>query len=428
MRPLTPGAPFPPETCMTPTHNLRIDAQRLWESLMTMAEIGATANGGCNRQALTPEDGEGRALFARWCEAAGMSVQVDGLGSMFARLPGREDLPPVLIGSHLDTQPTGGKFDGVLGVLAGLEVVRTLNEAGVRLRRPLEIVNWTNEEGCRFTPVMLGSAVFAGVLTREAALAARSPEGAVLADELARLGLDAGAPVGGRVIDSYLELHIEQGPVLEEEGYDVGFVTGGQGLVWYDAHMRGCEGHAGATPMRLRRDALAGTAAFIGDLQALAGRHAPHGVATVGRIEVTPNSRNVVPGETRFTIDVRHPDADTLARMDLEARQAFDNRIKEFGLDGGLEQTSAFAPVAFDAGLLEIIRAQAHTLGLSGRDIVSGAGHDACHMARIAPAAMIFTPCVDGLSHNEAEHIHPHWARAGADLLLRSVLAIANRP
>lgn len=415
------------ELAMTPRHNLRIDPERLWSSLMEMARIGATAKGGCNRQALTPQDGEGRALFARWCRETSLEVRTDGIGSMFARWPGEEDLPPVLVGSHLDTQPTGGKFDGVLGVLAALEVVRTLRDTGVRLRRPVEIVNWTNEEGCRFTPVMLGSAVFAGALAHADALAARSPDGARLGDELVRLGVDPSAPVGGHAIDSYLELHIEQGPVLEEEGYDVGFVTGGQGLVWYDAQLRGAESHAGATPMALRRDALVGAAAVIGDLQDLAARYGPHGVATVGRLEVFPNSRNVAPGEARFTIDVRHPDASALARMDQEARAAFERRAGAFRLDGALARVSACDPVAFDPNLLAVIRQEAAALGLSGRDIVSGAGHDAFHMARLAPTAMIFVPCVGGVSHNEAEDIRPDWARAGADLLLRSLIAIANR-
>ncbi len=413
---------------MNPSHNLRINGERLWDSLMEMAKIGGTPRGGCNRQALTGEDAEGRALFTRWCEAAGCTLQIDRLGSMFARREGLEDLPPVLIGSHLDTQPTGGKFDGVLGVLAGLELIRSLNEAGIRTRRPIEIVNWSNEEGCRFSPSMLASAVFAGLTSEADALDTRDAAGIRFGDALAGMGQASVAPVGGRAIAAYLELHIEQGPILEAEGFDIGFVTGGQGLRWYDASFRGFESHAGPTPMPQRRDALVGAARFIEKVNAIGLAFPPLAVSTVGEVQVLPNSRNVIPGEVRLSVDIRHPEADVLAKMDARLREAFAETLAASRLEGELVDVLHSPAVPFDAGILGIIRAETAALGFTGRDIVSGAGHDAVHLAKIVPSAMIFTPCHDGISHNEAEDIQPRWAEAGANVLLATALALANRP
>lgn len=407
-------------------HNLRINGERLWRSLMEMAKIGGTPRGGCNRQALTSEDREGRALFKRWCEEAGLTVRVDKLGSMFARMDGREDLPPVLIGSHLDTQPTGGKFDGVLGVLAGLEVARCLNEAGLKPRRPIEIVNWTNEEGCRFTPVMLGSAVFAGVVSLERALGARDAQGIVLSDELARMSLDCIEEVGGRPIAAYLELHIEQGPILEDEGFDIGFVKGGQGHRWFDITLNGFERHAGTTPMPVRRDALAGAAFLIGEARHIGEQFAPNGVATVGCIQARPNSRNVIPGEVFMTLDLRHPVGDALANMHAAFMRSLVSAKEQFCIEADIACVSECEPVAFDAQVLDAVRRAGSVLGLRGRDIISGAGHDAFHMASLAPTAMIFTPCVGGVSHNESEEISPEWARNGANVLLLAALEIAE--
>lgn len=415
-----------PNSAPPSARNLRIDGDRLWRSLMEMGEIGATPRGGCNRQALTDEDRRGRALFRTWCEQAGLAVRVDQVGSMFARMEGREDLPPLLIGSHLDTQPTGGKFDGVLGVLAGLEVVRSLREAGFTPRRPIEVVNWTNEEGCRFTPVMLGSAAFAGVASLQRVLDARDSKGARLGDELARMELDCAEPVGGRPVGAYLELHIEQGPVLEDEGCDIGFVTGGQGHLWYDARLEGFERHAGTTPMPARRDALAGAAFLVGETQRVGHAFAPHGVATVGQLDVRPNARNVIPGEVRMSVDIRHPDAASLAAMDARLHRAFETAKETFRLDGDIRRVSECQPLTFDETMLAAIRRATGELGLRGRDIVSGAGHDAFHMAKIAPAAMIFVPCKGGISHNESEDMTPEWARAGADVLLRAAIEIAE--
>lgn len=405
--------------------NLAVNADRLWASLMEIARIGGTPKGGCNRQALTAEDGEGRALFRRWCEEAGARVTTDPLGSQFARIEGSEDLPPVLLGSHLDTQPTGGKFDGVLGVLAGLEVLRVIRESGIRPRRPIEVVNWTNEEGCRFAPAMIASAGFAGVMSVDQVLDVRDLQGIRFGDALEAIGVRPDAPLGGREIAAYLELHIEQGPYLEAEGLDVGIVTGGQGLYWYDVEVTGFEGHAGATPMARRADALVAAAKLVLAIEAIGHEFAPFAVATVGQAEVRPNSRNVVPGQVLFTVDMRHADAKILAAMHARFLE-----IIAAGNAAGITVTATkvaeTAPPAFDAGLLALLRREAEGLGLSQRDIISGAGHDAFHLNRIAPSAMIFTPCRDGISHNEAEDIRPEWARDGANLLLRAALRLAE--
>lgn len=410
---------------MSKRPNLAINSERLWASLMEMAQIGGTPKGGCNRQALTADDQAGRALFRRWCEAAGAEVRTDPLGSMFARREGREDLPPVLIGSHLDTQPTGGKFDGVLGVLAGLEVLRFLDESGIRTRRPIEVVNWTNEEGCRFAPAMLASAGFAGILSPEAVFETRDAAGIRFKDALADIGVVPDMPLGQREIAAYLELHIEQGPILEAEEADLGIVTGGQGLFWYDVEITGFESHAGSTPMPRRADALVAAAALVSALQEIGHGAAPFGVATVGQMEVRPNSRNVIPGSVLLSVDFRHPDLDALHRMDQRFREAVAG-LTGNGITMSVREVAATKPIAFDAGLLTLLRDEADALGLKHRDIISGAGHDAVHIAKIAPAAMIFTPCREGISHNEAEHIEPEQARDGANLLLRAALWLAD--
>jgi N-carbamoyl-L-amino-acid hydrolase len=332
-----------------------------------------------------------------------------------------------MIGSHLDTQPTGGKFDGVLGVLSGLEIVRRLNESGIRTRRPIEVVNWTNEEGCRFQPAMLGSAVFAGVLGADIALDARDADGARLADELAKNASDRQTDPRARRIAAYLELHIEQGPILEAEAADVGHVTGGQGMRWYDAVLRGFERHSGTTPMAMRRDALLAAARFIEAVHAIATAFGPPALATVGSMQVSPNSRNVIAGEVVLSVDLRHHDGNSLDAMDAALGEAF-SAVLTNGIEGDLREVAVTPPIPFDEGLLQIIRRQTGKLGLSGRDIVSGAGHDACHIARIAPAAMIFTPCRGGISHNEAEHIEQQWAENGANVLLRTALEVADAP
>ena len=408
---------------------VRVNGERLWDSLMTMAEIGATANGGVNRQTLTDEDKRGRDLFRSWCEAAGLTVSVDRMGSMFARRKGSDEArPPVLLGSHLDTQPTGGKFDGALGVLGALEVIRTLNDHDIQTKAPLEVVNWTNEEGCRFPPAMIASGVFARAFELDYALARKDQAGRTLGGELARIGYAGEQPVGGRPAGALFELHIEQGPILEAEGKRIGIVTGGQGTRWYDAEVTGAEAHAGPTPMERRRDPLRAAAAMLEEIYQVAHAHAPDGRATVGEFQAYPGSRNTVPGRVRFTVDLRHPDGATMDAMDRALHDLFARaNARERGRAAcRVEQIWYAPPVAFDPACIDAVRQAAATLGLSAREIVSGAGHDAVYMARVAPTAMIFVPCKNGISHNEAEYAAPEACEDGANVLLHAVLARAG--
>ena len=410
---------------MSTQGNLRINSARLWDSLMEMAKIGATPGGGNNRQTLTAVDREGRALFRRWCEEAGMVVGVDDLGNMFARRAGTNAaLAPVATGSHLDTQPTGGKFDGVLGVLAGLEIVRTLNELGIVTERPIEVINWTNEEGCRFGPAMLASGVFAGTHTRDWALARKDAQGVSFGEAL-QDGFAGDEPAGARPIHAYVELHIEQGPILEAEGCDIGVVTAGQGFRWFDVTITGRDSHTGATPMARRFDALLGAARLVDRVNAIALDHPP-GVGTVGFMEVAPNSRNVIPGLVKFTVDFRHVDGDALDRMAARFMREAEDMAAAQGLAIAIEPAGAQPPVHFNPEICQLIRHAAEEAGYAHRDIASGAGHDAFHIAKIAPAAMIFCPCIDGLSHNEAETILPEWAKAGTDVLLQTLVTLAR--
>jgi N-carbamoyl-L-amino-acid hydrolase len=408
--------------------DIRVDGERLWQSLMTMAEIGATPAGGVNRQTLTDEDKRGRDLFRAWCEEAGLQVSVDRMGSMFARRQGTDaDRPPVMLGSHLDSQPTGGKFDGALGVLAALEVVRTLNDHGAATRAPLEVVNWTNEEGCRIPPAMIASGVFADVFDLDHGLSRRDHAGRTIGDELRRIGYAGERPVGQRPVGALFELHIEQGPILEAEGQRIGIVTGAQGARWYDCAVTGAETHAGAAPMAGRRDALRGAAALLEDIYAVAQRHAPAGRATIGEFQAYPGSRNTVPGRVRFTVDLRHPDGATMDAMDRALRDAFERaHARSAGLEFRLDEIWYAPPVAFDPQCIEAVRQAAAGLGLTAREIVSGAGHDAVYMARIVPTAMIFVPCKDGISHAEVEYAAPEACADGASVLLHAVLARAG--
>jgi beta-ureidopropionase / N-carbamoyl-L-amino-acid hydrolase len=408
---------------------LRVNGERLWQSLMAMAEIGATPAGGVNRQTLTDDDRRGRDRFRSWCEEAGLQVSVDRMGSMFARREGAEtDRPPVMLGSHLDTQPTGGKFDGALGVLAALEVVRTLNDHRIRTQAPLEVVNWTNEEGCRFPPAMIASGVFAGVFDLEYGLSRRDHAGRTIGEELERIGYAGARPVGQRPVGALFELHIEQGPILEAEGQQIGIVTGGQGTRWYDCEVIGAETHAGPAPMESRRDALRGAAALLENIYRIAQRHAPSGRATVGEFQAYPGSRNTVPGRVRFTVDLRHPDGGAMDAMDHALREAFERaRGRHAGrLEFHLNEIWYAPPVAFDPECIDAVRQAAAGLGLSAREIVSGAGHDAVYMARAVPTAMIFVPCRDGISHAEVEYASPGACADGANVLLHAVLARAG--
>jgi N-carbamoyl-L-amino-acid hydrolase len=406
---------------------LRTNGARLWDSLERMAQIGATPKGGVCRLALTELDRQSRDLFVEWARAAGCTVRVDRMGNIFARRAGRDpDAAPVLVGSHADSQPTGGRYDGIYGVLGALEVVRTLNDAQVVTEHPIDVVVWTNEEGSRFAPAMIGSGVFSGAYPLEYGLSRVDASGTTIADALRSIGYDGAEAVGGMRVHAAYELHIEQGAILERDGRTIGVVTGGQGQRWYEATLKGTDAHAGTTPMELRRDALAGAARVISFVESLGRRHAPHGRATVGMIEVRPNSRNTVPGECFFTVEFRHPDAAVLDRMDAALRDEVARVAAEAGLEKQLEQIFEYAPVKFAPVCVDSVRRAAAMLELPHADIVSGAGHDACHLARIVPTGMIFIPCVDGLSHNEAEAITPDWAESGANVLLHAVLQSAG--
>jgi len=402
--------------------NLAIDGPRLWETLMETAKFGGTAKGGIRRLALSDDDRNVRDWFRAACEAAGMEVRVDTVGAMFAVRPGRDSKAlPIAMGSHLDTQPTGGKFDGVLGVLAGLEVIRTLNDAGIVTHAPLMVVNWTDEEGARFAPAMLASGVHAGVFSEQYALNRTDRDGHTFGEELERIGYRGAVPAGETRFQAMFELHIEQGPVLEAEGKEIGVVTGVQGMRWYDVTLRGRDAHTGTTPMNLRRDALLAAARFIVAVNEVA-LASNGGLATVGRIENRPNSTNTIPGEVYLTVDLRCPDEVELHRMEAAMRERLAAICAASGVAAEEACTWNSPPVKFDTTLIECVRRAAEGAGLSHRDIVSGAGHDAAYTARIAPTTMIFCPCAGGVSHNEEEEVTPEQASAGAQVLLRAVL------
>ena len=411
-----------------PGRNMAVDGDRLWDSLMEMAEIGPGIAGGNNRQTLTDADAEGRRLFQSWCEAAGMTMGVDALGTMFATRAGTEDLPAVYVGSHLDTQPTGGKYDGVLGVLGGLELVRTLNDLGVKTRHPIVVTNWTNEEGTRFAPAMLASGVFAGMHDQQWAEDKTDAEGKRFGDELERIGWRGDEAVGARkdAMRAFFELHIEQGPILEAEGKEIGVVTHGQGLWWLQVTLTGKDAHTGSTPMHMRVNAGLGMARITELAHTIAMDAQPDAVGAVGQANVYPNSRNVIPGRAVFTIDFRSPDHDKLEGMKARLEAEAPKIAEALGLGIEIEPVGHFDPVTFDEGCVKAVRDAAERLGYSHRDIVSGAGHDACWINRVAPTAMVMCPCVDGLSHNEAEEITKDWAKAGADVLLHAVVETAE--
>jgi len=408
--------------------NLQIDGQRLWDSLMQTAQIGATAKGGICRLTLTDLDRQVRDWFKAQCETLGCTVAVDQVGNMFARRPGKNPaLPPIAMGSHLDTQPTGGKFDGVLGVLGALEAMRTLHYAGYETNAPIEIVNWTNEEGARFAPPMLASGVFAGVFTREYAYSRTDRDGKTFGDELQRIGYKGEQRAGAHKLSAMFELHIEQGPILENEDRTIGIVQGVQGMRWYEVTVSGQEAHTGATPMRLRKDALLGSARIIDRIDAIARQHAPDAVGAVGLLENRPNSRNVVPGEVFFTVDFRHPDGKVLDAMEAELRAALAGILSPLNLSYKEARIWESPAVKFAPEPIECVRIGAQKAGLKSRDMISGAGHDAAYVARVAPTAMIFVPCAGGLSHNEAESTSFDECAAGAQVLLNAVLEYDRR-
>ena len=406
--------------------NLRIDPDRLWDSLMEMAKIGPGIAGGNNRQTLTDEDAEGRALFQTWCEKAGMDMGVDTMGNMFATRAGTDpDALPVYVGSHLDTQPTGGKYDGVLGVLGGLELVRTLNDLDVSTKHPIVVVNWTNEEGTRFAPAMLASGVFAGRHEQDWAYDRTDSDGKKFGDELKRIGWVGDEKVGSRKMHAMFELHIEQGPILEAENKDIGVVTHGQGLRWIECKITGKESHTGSTPMHMRKNAGRGLALVTELVHEIAMKNQPNAVGAIGHIDVYPNSRNIIPGQIVCTIDMRTHLLDKLQSMVAELEERAPKLCEDIGVEFECSIVGQFDPPAFDEGCVSAVREAAEELGYSHMDIISGAGHDACWINDLAPTAMIMCPCEDGLSHNEAEEISKEWAQAGTDVLLHAVLNTA---
>lgn len=410
-----------------PSDNLKINGDRLWDMLMEMAQIGPGIAGGNNRQTLTEEDGEGRILFHKWCLEAGLTMGLDQMGNMFMRREGTDpDALPVYVGSHLDTQPTGGKYDGVLGVLAGLEIVRTLNDLDMKTKHPIVVTNWTNEEGTRFAPAMLASGVFAGMHTQDWAYERTDADGKNFGAELKRIGWRGEEEVGARKMHAFFELHIEQGPILEIEGKDIGVVTHGQGLSWTQITITGKESHTGSTPMPMRKNAGLGMAKVLQLVDEIAWSHKPDAVGAAGHIDVYPNSRNVIPGKVVFTVDLRSPQLAVIEDMEARLKDGAQKICDEMGLEIAFEKVGGFDPVTFDETCVTAVRNAAERLGYSHRDLISGAGHDACWINRMAPTAMVMCPCVDGLSHNEAEDISPEWAKAGADVLFHAVVETAE--
>jgi N-carbamoyl-L-amino-acid hydrolase len=408
--------------------NLKIDPERLWDDLMQTAEIGATPKGGICRLTLTDLDRQVRDWFKARAETLGCIVTVDDMGAMFARRAGAHpDIPPIAMGSHLDTQPTGGKFDGALGVLAALEALRTLVEAGYETFAPIEVINWTNEEGARFAPAMIASGVFAGVFTRDFAAARQDRGGVSFGDALEAIGYRGKEACGSHKLSAFFEVHIEQGPYLEQESKDIGVVTGVQAMRWYEVTVTGQDTHAGTTPMPRRHDALVGAARMVDAVDAVARKAAPYGVGTVGILEAKPGSPNVVPGEVFFTIDMRHPETTVLNQMESDITAAAEAIGIALGLKVSIDNIWHQPPVQFDADCIAAVRNAAAASGYSTRDIVSGAGHDAAYIARVAPTAMIFVPCRDGISHNEAEFSSKEQCAASARVLLQAVLDYDRR-
>ena len=407
--------------------NLKINGDRLWKSIMEIAKIGPGVAGGNNRQTLTDEDAEARDLFKKWCTDSNLSMGIDKMGNMFACREGTDPSAlPVYVGSHLDTQPTGGKYDGVLGVLGGLELIRSLDDMGIKTKHPIVIVNFTNEEGTRFAPPMMASGVFAGVHTLDWAYAKEDADGKKFGDELKRIGWIGDEEVGNRKMKAFFELHIEQGPILEAEGKDIGVVSRGQGLNWLQVTLTGRESHTGSTPMPMRKNAGLGMAKITNLVHEIAMSHQPDAVGAVGQCNVYPNSRNIIPGKVVFTIDFRSPSFDTQDDMEKRLYEGAKSICKDLDLELEIEKVGHFDPVTFDKECVSKIRGAAERLGYSHRDIISGAGHDACWINKVAPTAMVMCPCVDGLSHNEAEEISQDWAVAGSNVLFHAVLETAE--
>ncbi len=406
---------------------LTVDGGRLWSRLMAMADHGALPGGGCNRQALTDEDRAGRELFMSWCREIGCDIRIDAVGNIFARRDGGDNsLPPVITGSHLDTQPSGGKFDGIYGVLGGLEVLHTLHDENLKTSRPLEVVVWTNEEGCRFDTAMMGSAVWSGAMTLDAAYALTDREGHSVRDELRRIGHLGTIPAEAGPVHAALELHIEQGPVLEANGESIGIVAGVQHMSRHRLLIHGQEAHAGPTPMELRRDPVMALSRILPRLYEIAGEHGPEGRVTFGYLDARPGSSNTIPGLLELTVDIRHPRIDDYQRMLHASGDAIQQACAHFGLDYSWACFWEAPGIEFAANCVAAVKASSQRLGYTAREMVSGAGHDACNVSMVAPTSMIFIPCEGGLSHNEAENVTPDQVTAGANVLLGAMLELAE--
>jgi len=404
---------------------MNVKGNRLWSTLMEIGKIGATSKGGVCRIALTDLDKQGRDLFIYWCKDAGCTVSIDRMGNIFVRRAGQKNsLPVVMTGSHLDTQPTGGKFDGIYGVMAGLEVIRTLNDYGYQTKAPIEVAVWTNEEGVRFPP-MIGSGVFTGQFNLETGLSYTDHEGKTLGEELQRIGYAGNMDLHSYPVQVYFEAHIEQGPVLFDGGTTIGVVTGARGQRWYNINLTGVEAHAGPTPMDKRKDAMAGAARMICEIHRIGSY--PDACSTVGYMKVHPNSRNVIPGKVSFTADLRHPDNDFLKAMDLEMREICQATATEIGLDIDIQETFYFPATPFDDAAVAAVNRAARHYGYSYKHMISGAGHDAVYIASVIPTSMIFVPCKNGISHNECEDANPEDLEAGCNVLLHSMLSFAGR-
>lgn len=408
------------------TTNLRVNSERLWKSLMDMAKIGATEKGGVCRLALTDLDKQARDLFVKWCTEAGCTIKIDKIGNVFARRAGKDNtLAPVVTGSHIDSQPTGGKFDGVYGVLAGLEVIRSLNDAKVETLRPIEASIWTNEEGSRFAPAMVASGIFGGAFDLEYGLSRPDLDGKTMGQELARIGYAGAEPVGGRPFHAFFEAHIEQGPILEHDKKQIGIVQGGLGQRWFEVTMTGVESHAGPTPMRIRKDAMVGAASVITEVNKI-GHKYESACATVGLVQCMPNSRNTIPGKVFFTIDLRHPFDDVLEKMGEEAKEACEKAAQDNGLKLDFKEIWVLPATHFNKECVKAVENAANSLELTSMPIISGAGHDSFYINRVAPAAMVFVPCEGGISHNEIENADPADIAAGASVLMRAMVERAN--
>ncbi|MCR6734985.1 MAG: Zn-dependent hydrolase [Afipia sp.] len=407
--------------------NLQIDSARLWGDIFETAKFGGTPKGGVRRLTLGPEDKQVRDWFRTACEKAGCEVSVDALGTMFAIRRGRDmSKPPIGIGSHLDTQPTGGKFDGILGTLAALEVVRAMNDAGIETEVPICVCNWTNEEGSRYAPAMMASAAYAGEYTTEDILSRKDADGITVAAALDTISYRGADAVGKQKFSAFVELHIEQGPLLEAEHKTIGVVDRGQGIIWYDGTISGFASHAGTTPMPLRKDALAAFSEVVLAVEKLARDHGPHAVGTIGEVKIDNPSRNVIPGDLAFSAEFRSPESATLDALHEGLQKAVAKIAARRKVTINLEKIWRKEPTVFDTRLVDAVANATQELGYSNRRITSGAGHDACNLATVMPAAMIFVPCKDGISHNELEDATQADCTAGANVLLHTVLALAG--